>query len=114
MQLRYIAVAAFLLTCSTAQAETGKASWYGHESGTHTASGQRYNPHGKTVAHRSLPFGTVLRITDRHSGKAVTCQVTDRGPAKRTGRILDLSRGCASELGMIARGVSVVDYEVIN
>lgn len=114
MRLRAIAIAAFVLSCTAAQAETGKASWYGSESGAYTASGERYNPYGKTVAHRSLPFGTMLHITDRHSGRSVTCRVSDRGPAKWTGRILDLSRGCATDLGIIRRGTAMVDYAIVK
>jgi len=114
MRLRAIAIAAFVLSCSTAQAETGKASWYGAESGKHTASGERYRPDGMTVAHRSMAFGTKLRITDHHTGRAVTCRVSDRGPAKRTGRIVDLSRGCASALGIIRKGIAMVKLEVVD
>lgn len=114
MRLASVALVALVFSASAAQAETGKASWYGFESGNRTASGEKFNPHGKTVAHRSLPFGTMLRITDPYSGRTVTCRVSDRGPAKRTGRVLDLSRGCASELGIIARGVAHVEYSVID
>lgn len=114
MRLRTIAIAAFVLSCSAAQAETGKASWYGAESGTHTVSGEKYRPNDMTVAHRTMSFGAKLRITDHHTGRAVICRVSDRGPAKRTGRVVDLSKGCASALGIIRRGIAMVSLEVVN
>ncbi len=116
MRLKIFAAVAFVLSCAPVQAETGtgEASWYGSESGSHTANGERFRPMGKTVAHRSLPFGTVLQITDRASGRSVTCRVTDRGPARWTGRILDLSRGCATDLGIVGRGKAIVDYQIVS
>jgi Lipoproteins len=61
-----------------------------------------------------MPFGTMVRITDQHTGNSVTCRVSDRGPAKRTGRVIDLSRGCASALGIVRRGTALVNIEVVN
>ena len=87
----------------------GKASYYGSESGSRTASGARYNPLGMTAAHRTLPFGTRLKVT--HAGRSVIVTINDRGPFTG-GRVLDLSRGAAQELGMIARGVGHVVAEV--
>ena len=87
----------------------GKASYYGSESGSRTASGARYNPMGMTAAHRTLPFGTKLKVT--HAGRSVVVTINDRGPFTG-GRVLDLSKGAAQELGMIARGVGHVVAEV--
>ena len=71
---------------------SGMASFYGNESGSKTASGQRFNQNAMTCAHRSLPFGTKLRVT--HGGRSVVVTVNDRGPFVR-GRVLDLSTGAA-------------------
>ena len=87
----------------------GKASYYGSESGSRTASGARYNPAGMTAAHRSLPFGTKLKVT--HAGRSVVVTVNDRGPFIR-GRVLDLSKGAASVIGLTGRGVGHVVAEV--
>lgn len=84
--------------------QAGLASWYGYElAGRHTANGEKFNPEGITAAHRTLPFGTVLRVY-RDDGKGnpegVTVRVNDRGPFVR-GRIIDLSWGAAKKLGMM-------------
>ena len=88
---------------------SGKASYYGSESGARTASGARYNPMGLTAAHRSLPFGTQLKVT--HAGRSVVVTVNDRGPFTR-GRVLDLSKGAAQAIGLTGRGVGHVVAEV--
>lgn len=88
---------------------SGKASYYGAESGTRTASGARYNPMGLTAAHRSLPFGTRLKVT--HGGRSVVVTVNDRGPFIR-GRVLDLSKGAAQAIGLTSRGVGQIVAEV--
>ncbi len=87
----------------------GKASYYGSESGARTASGARYNPMGLTAAHRSLPFGTKLKVT--HGDRSVVVTVNDRGPFIR-GRVLDLSKGAANAIGLTSRGVGHVVAEV--
>lgn len=86
-----------------ANATCGMTSWYGTESGTRTASGQRFNPEGLTAAHRSLPFNSVLTVT--YAGRSIKVRVNDRGPAKWTHRDLDLSKGAARALGMVKTGV---------
>jgi rare lipoprotein A len=101
------ALAAFLCVPIVAGAECGKASWYGAESGNRTANGERFTGRGMTAAHRSLPFGTLLRVTDQVTGRSVVVRVNDRGPFVR-GRILDLSREAARRLGTIPRGVARV------
>jgi rare lipoprotein A len=88
---------------------SGKASYYGSESGSRTASGARFNPMGLTAAHRSLPFGTKLKVT--HAGRSVVVTVNDRGPFIR-GRVLDLSKGAAHAIGLTGRGVGHVVAEV--
>ena len=88
----------------------GKASFYGNESGSRTASGQRFNQNAMTAAHRSLPFGTKLRVT--HRGQSVVVTINDRGPFIR-GRVLDLSKGAARAIGLTGAGVGHVTAEVI-
>jgi rare lipoprotein A len=94
---------------STSGTFAGKASYYGSETGSRTASGARYNPMGMTAAHRSLPFGTKLKVT--HGSRSVVVTVNDRGPFVR-GRVLDLSKGAASAIGLTGRGVGHVVAEV--
>ena len=88
----------------------GVASFYGNESGSKTASGQRFNENDMTAAHRSLPFGTKLRVT--HKGKSVVVTINDRGPFIK-GRVLDLSTGAARAVGLTASGVGHVTAEVM-
>jgi rare lipoprotein A len=95
-----------------AYAASCKASWYGYESGSRTASGARFHPNELTAAHRSLRFGTRLRVSWMRRSVVVT--VTDRGPAKWTGRCLDLSKGAAARLGMIRAGVAHVTFKVLR
>ena len=89
-----------LLIVNTALAEHVRATWYGHElAGRKTASGQIFNPHGMTAAHRSLPLGTCLLVGNPRTGKSVRVTVNDRGPFTR-GLSLDLSLGAARAIGM--------------
>jgi rare lipoprotein A len=88
---------------------SGVASYYGNESGSKTASGQRFNQNDMTCAHRSLPFGTKLRVSS--GGRSVVVTVNDRGPFVR-GRVLDLSKGAARALGM--GGLARVTAEVVS
>lgn len=90
---------------------SGLASFYGNESGRQTASGQRFSQSAMTCAHRSLPFGTKLRVT--HDGRSVVVTVNDRGPYVR-GRILDLSTGAARAIGLTSAGVGHVTAEVVG
>jgi peptidoglycan lytic transglycosylase len=89
----------------------GMASFYGNESGSKTASGQHFNQNALTCAHRSLPFGTKLRVT--HGGQSVVVTVNDRGPFIR-GRVLDLSTGAARAIGLTRAGVGRVVAEVVS
>jgi len=89
---------------------SGVASYYGNEAGNKTASGQRFNKHAMTGAHRSLPFGTKLKVT--HGSRSVIVTINDRGPFIR-GRVLDLSKGAAQVIGLTGRGVGRVVAEVM-
>jgi rare lipoprotein A len=89
---------------------SGLASFYGNESGSKTASGQRFNQNAMTAAHRSLPFGTKLRVT--HGDRSVVVTINDRGPFVR-GRVLDLSTAAARAVGLTSAGVGRVTAEVL-
>ncbi|MCK1424907.1 septal ring lytic transglycosylase RlpA family protein [Bradyrhizobium sp. 180] len=95
----------------TGRSFSGIASYYGNESGSKTASGQRFNQNAMTAAHRSLPFGTKLRVT--HGGQSVIVTINDRGPFIR-GRVLDLSTGAARAIGLTGAGVGRVTAEVVS
>lgn len=95
----------------TGHSFSGMASFYGNESGSRTASGQRFNQNAMTAAHRSLPFGTKLRVT--HGGSSVIVTINDRGPFVR-GRVLDLSTGAARAIGLTGAGVGRVTAEVVS
>jgi rare lipoprotein A len=90
---------------------SGMASFYGNESGSKTASGARFNQNAMTAAHRSLPFGTRLRVT--HGGRSVVVTINDRGPFIR-GRVLDLSTGAARAVGLTGAGVGHVTAQVVS
>jgi peptidoglycan lytic transglycosylase len=91
----------------------GMASYYGSESGSRTASGARFVPSAMTAAHRSLPFGTKVRVTNKRNGRSVVVTINDRGPFIR-GRIIDLSSGAAGVIGMRSSGVAPVSVEVLG
>lgn len=94
--------------------QTGIASYY-HDSlhGNRTASGQIYDKRKMSAAHKSLPLGSRVRVTDTRTGKSIVVRVNDRGPFIK-GRIIDLSRRAAQELGIIRRGITPVKVEVLN
>lgn len=87
------------------------ASWY--SSGRRTASGQHFNPNGFSVAHRTLPFGTKIHLTNPRTGKSIVAIVNDRGPFVR-GRGLDVSKGGARALGFIGQGQTTLVYEILR
>jgi rare lipoprotein A len=102
-------------TPSQAEPESGKrigeASWYGQEFASRlTASGERFDPHGFTGAHRTLPLGSKVLVTNLHNGRSVLVTITDRGPF-RCHREIDLSYGAARALGMVRRGIARVSIE---
>jgi rare lipoprotein A len=86
------------------------ASWYKH--GKVTANGEKFYPYGFTVAHKTLPFGTIVRFTNPETNKEVIARVNDRGPFVK-GREFDLSIGCAIQLGMKDKGVSKLKVKII-
>jgi len=102
----FAAVLASTAVCP-AIAESGRAAFY---SGGRTASGEVTGPNGLTAAHRTLPFGTKVLVTNRRNGKTVVVRIVDRGPYGR-GRIIDLSRAAARELDMISAGTAMVGIE---
>jgi peptidoglycan lytic transglycosylase len=92
--------------------QVGVASYYGREhDGRRTASGEVFDMNDLTAAHRTLPFGTRVRVTNLANGREVTVRINDRGPFRR-GRILDLSYAAARKLGMVGRGVAKVRVAV--
>lgn len=91
--------------------QRGYASWYGESQ--MTASGERFDRHALTAAHRSLPFGTRVRVTNQHNGRSVIVRINDRGPYGH-GRIIDLSEAAARQLHMIDAGVAPVTLEVMS
>jgi rare lipoprotein A len=93
-------MAVCVLSCpfiTASRAETGTASVYAYE-GEKTASGERANPRALTAAHRTLPFGTSVKVTNKQNGRTVVVRINDRGPFKR-GRIIDLTPAAARSLG---------------
>lgn len=87
-----------------------KASWYSiADSSNLTASGEDMSDTAHTAAHRSLPFGTRLRVTNKNNGKSIVVRINDRGPAKWTGKDIDIAKGAASQIGMIRSGVAQVE-----
>ena len=94
------------------RAFSGRASFYAYKAGK-TASGGTFDRDGLTAAHRTLPFGTQLRVTDEQTRKSVHVVITDRGPAAKT-RVLDLSLGAARALGVGNRGIIQVHAEIIG
>ena len=100
------------LLTSCAHTETGKASYYGSRGGK-TASGERVDPKALTAAHRTLPFGTIVKVTAVDSGKSVDVRINDRGPFIR-GRIIDLTPAGFARLAPLVRGVIPVRLEVVR
>ncbi|MEX2129658.1 MAG: septal ring lytic transglycosylase RlpA family protein [Xanthobacteraceae bacterium] len=112
---QYLAIVAALVSFADfAQAQSssrGQASYYSHAG--RTANGETFRPGDLTAAHRNLPFGTRVRVINVRSGHSVVVRINDRGPFVR-GRIIDVSRGAASALGMIGRGIAQVEIQVLR
>jgi len=98
-------------TGAEAAAQCGNASWYAMTS--KTASGERANPSALTAAHRTLPFGTKVRVENRRNGRAVVVRINDRGPFVR-GRVIDVSRAAAAKLGFVNAGTAPVRVSVVG
>jgi rare lipoprotein A len=118
MRAKILAALIFCLSLAAAQAQapvqTGVASFYGRESGPRTASGERFDADAMTAAHRTLPLGTLVRVT--YQGRSVVVRINDRGPfVQKHGRFtrdIDLSEGAARRIGL--PGVGPVTIEVIR
>lgn len=99
---------------STGVIRSGMASWYGPGfHGRRAANGSRYNMYELTAAHRTLPFGTRVRVLNQRTGKSCVVKITDRGPFHGN-RIIDLSKGAASAIGLLSSGVSKVSIEILS
>ena len=99
---------------SVGSAEVGVASFYAHKyHGRKTASGERYNMHEMTAAHRRLPFGSKVRVTNLSNNSSVVVRVNDRGPFVK-GRVIDLSLAAAKKLDMVRAGVAKVEVAPIS
>lgn len=97
-----VAAATFVaLSATAASAQCGSASWYALSS--KTASGERMNASLMTAAHRSLPFGSKVKVTNQRNGKSVVVRINDRGPFIK-GRVIDLSKAAANKLGFVSSG----------
>jgi rare lipoprotein A len=96
---------------SAAYASCGKASWYAMTS--KTASGERASPNTMTAAHKTLPFGTKVKVTNQRNGKSVIVRINDRGPYAK-GRIIDLTKRAAGQLGFINAGWTSVKVEPVT
>ena len=97
-----------------AQVQRGKATFYSKRAtGARTASGERLHHDSLTCAHRTFPFGSLLKVRNLSNGREVVVRVTDRGPFAR-GRIIDLSYGAAEELGIIGQGVAMVEVQKVG
>ena len=94
--------------------QRGKASWYGPGfAGRKTANGERFNPNALTAAHRKLPFGTTVKVTNVDNGKSVVVRINDRGPYAGN-RVIDLSKAAAKRIGLISSGVGVVEIRALG
>ncbi|MGQ3674704.1 septal ring lytic transglycosylase RlpA family protein [Xanthobacter sp. TB0139] len=108
-----LCLVASALATGTARADssTGIASYYWQ--GQRTANGERFNPEAMTAAHRSLPFGTKVRVTNKRNGRSVVVRINDRGPFIR-GRVIDVSRAAARHLGFTQQGLTHVTLTVVK
>ena len=110
----FIAIVLYHLTFNgICQSNTGYASYYGKEfHGRKTASGEKYNMSAFTAAHRTLPFGTLVKVTNKSNKLSVIVKVNDRGPFSKK-RIVDISRAAAESIDMVSDGVVMVEVEVL-
>ena len=112
MKFSSIVFLAAMLMCTVSFGQTGTASWYGPGfHGKKTASGIKYNKHNMTAAHKTLPFGTKVRVINLENKKSVLVTVTDRGPFVR-GRVIDLSQAAKNMIGM--KGTAKVDLQIMR
>lgn len=121
--LAAVAVACIAMSCAPGRSATsapgpgseqGMASWYGERfQGRPTASGEPFDMGQLTAAHKTLPFGTRVRVTHLENGKSVTVRINDRGPFV-TGRVIDLSRAAAAKVDMLTEGTARVKVEIVG
>jgi len=112
--VRCVAARAEEVTHQTTPHQTGIASWYGLDhNGRRTANGEIHDSRLATAAHLRLPFGSMVRVTNRKTGVAVVVRINDRGPYVK-GRIIDLSESAARDLGILADGLAPVSIQLIN
>lgn len=101
-------------TLNTVFYQRGLGTYYGRKfHGRRTASGERFDMNKMTAAHRSLPFGTLVRVTNERNGRSVIVKVNDRGPGSRR-LIIDVSQAAARELGILNHGTAPVTLEIVN
>ncbi|MBD2548842.1 septal ring lytic transglycosylase RlpA family protein [Microcystis elabens FACHB-917] len=111
-QIRPVPMASNLIS-SAGRVTTGEASWYGPGFfGNRTASGEVLRPGTLTAAHRNLPFGTMVRVTNLSNGRSTVVRINDRGPFHGR-RVIDLAHGAAQQLGLTASGIADVKLEVL-
>lgn len=116
MIIRFVVLAAFVVASitATAQVQTGKASYYSDKfEGSPTASGEKYRGSKMTAAHKTLPFGTKIKVTNLANSESVILEVNDRGPFVE-GRILDVSKAAAEKLRFFNQGITDVKIEIVN
>jgi rare lipoprotein A len=106
-----LAIASIMTLSGEVLAQTGRASWYSLTS--KTASGERCDPSAMTAAHRTLPFGTRVKVENLINGKSVIVRINDRGPFVG-GRIIDLTKGAARQLGFVSAGIAKVRLTVLS
>ena len=115
-------VAALLAGCATTsevfhegETQRGLASWYGSEqNGSRTASGERFNMHALTAAHRHFPFGTIVRVTNLQNDRSIDVRINDRGPFGDGDRVIDVSSAAADALEMKKAGFVPVELEILQ
>ena len=124
MSIRWLITLALVGACATAPrpepahvinssgVQRGQATFY--DESQMTASGERFNPRDFTAAHRTLPFGTRVRVTNERNHRSVVVRINDRGPFGNARRIIDLSKAAARELHMLDAGVVPVTLEVLR
>jgi rare lipoprotein A len=106
-----LSFAIFLVSCSRSTIETGKASYYADKfEGRKTASGESFSQHKLSAAHRTLPFGTKVKVKNISNGKTVKVKINDRGPFVQ-GRIIDLSKKAAEKIGLLSAGIAEVEIK---
>ena len=112
--LSAFAAAVIVTFGAVGDAKAGLASFYGYDfAGKQTANGEIFNPNALTAASKTLPFGTLVRVTNRNNGRSVVVRINDRGPYVGN-RSIDLSRAAAADIGMLGSGVASVDVVIVG